>query len=139
MKAMINDVEMMWKFNLMDYSLLLCIQDNPDYLALEQKFTGHKLVAECREKFEKENNKQERRHKFLSKNGKFIYHLGIIDYLQDYSTSKQLENLWKQHILQHGNMISAVNPYDYALRFLKFMRDNVIIDQDDRSCRTHRH
>lgn len=33
MKAMKKDVEMLRKFNLMDYSLLLCIQENPDYHA----------------------------------------------------------------------------------------------------------
>jgi hypothetical protein len=31
MNAMISDVEMLRKFNLMDYSLLLCIQKNPDF------------------------------------------------------------------------------------------------------------
>jgi len=31
MTAMISDVGMLRKFNLMDYSLLLCIQKNPDY------------------------------------------------------------------------------------------------------------
>lgn len=140
--AMISDVEMLWKFNLMDYSLLLCIQDNPDYKTIETKYAeqakyrGNRkrvMLAELREKFEKDNNLQERRHKFLSKNGKFIYHVGIIDYLQDYSLGKQLENLWKQHIMMAGKMISAVNPYDYALRFLDFMRKNVIIDQEART------
>jgi hypothetical protein len=36
MRAMISDVEMLRKFNLMDYSLLLCIQENPDYDIVKQ-------------------------------------------------------------------------------------------------------
>ena len=35
------------------------------------------------------------RHKFLSKDGRYIYHIGIIDYLQDFNFDKKLENLLK--------------------------------------------
>lgn len=35
MKAMVSDVDMLCKFNLMDYSLLLCIQKNPDFEAID--------------------------------------------------------------------------------------------------------
>lgn len=59
--------------------------------------------------------------------GKHIYHVGIIDYLQDYSLTKKLENFTKRQF--YGNMISAVPPKDYALRFLRFMKSNVIINQ----------
>ena len=35
------------------------------------------------------------RHKFLSQCGRFIYHIGIIDYLQDFNFDKKLENFLK--------------------------------------------
>ena len=35
------------------------------------------------------------RHKFLSTCGRFIYHIGIIDYLQDFNFDKKLENFLK--------------------------------------------
>jgi len=40
-----------------------------------------------------------------------------------------MENLLKQRILSKGEGISAVHPKKYAARFLRFMRDNVIVDQ----------
>ena len=69
------------------------------------------------------------RHKFLSKCGRFIYHIGIIDYLQDFNMDKKLENFAKYTVLRHGSGISAVPPPAYAERFLRFMRDYVVIDQ----------
>lgn len=69
------------------------------------------------------------RHKFLSTCGRYIYHIGIIDYLQDYHFDKKLENFLKFTILRHGPGISAVPPPDYATRFLRFMRDHVVVDQ----------
>ena len=69
------------------------------------------------------------RHKFLSVCGRYIYHIGIIDYLQDFNLDKKMENLLKQRILGKGEGISAVHPKKYASRFVRFMRDHVIIDQ----------
>jgi len=68
------------------------------------------------------------RHKFLSRCGRYIYHVGIIDYLQDYNFDKKIENFLKYTLLRHGKGISAVPPPVYADRFLRFMRDHVIID-----------
>ena len=74
------------------------------------------------------------RHTFLSKNCKFIYHLGIIDYLQDYHMEKQAENFLKETILgrssEKDGEISAVHPSRYAPRFVRFMASNVIVDQN---------
>lgn len=68
------------------------------------------------------------RHRFISKCGKYIYHLGIIDYLQAYDTGKWAENFFKVWIKQaDGNLISAVHPDLYATRFYRFMRKEVII------------
>jgi len=57
----------------------------------------------------------------MSSNGKYIYHLGIIDYLQDYNLDKKGENFAKQHMLQKGKGISAVEPKRYVQRFYDFM------------------
>jgi hypothetical protein len=40
-----------------------------------------------------------------------------------------MENFLKYHILQDGDQISAMPPPFYADRFMRFMRDHVIVDQ----------
>jgi 1-phosphatidylinositol-4-phosphate 5-kinase len=76
----------------------------------------------AKEKFKKT------RHTFLSENGKYIYHIGIIDYLQSFTLGKTFENKFKTLMHKEGAEISAVEPKRYATRFLKFMRDKVIIN-----------
>jgi hypothetical protein len=80
-------------------------------------------LLQIRERFEGS------RHKFLSSDGRYIYHIGLIDYLQDFNLDKKMENLLKQRLLGKGEGISAVHPKKYAARFIRFMRDHVIIDQ----------
>ena len=71
---------------------------------------------------------------FLSKNGMFIYYLGLIDYLQDYHFDKKVENFLKEKLMLGGSSkkqrgeISAVPPYRYAPRFMQFITSRVIID-----------
>ena len=69
------------------------------------------------------------RHLFMSSCGKYLYHIGLIDYLQDFNVDKKFENFLKYHVKQDGDGISAMPPGFYAERFLRFMRDHVIIDQ----------
>lgn len=127
MNAMIGDVEILRKFNLMDYSLLLCIQENPDYGSIvNQSVSQVSIAKDLIKKFYADELSS--RHRFISRNGKFIYHIGIIDYLADYNNGKKVENFFKG-IFYDGKMISAVPAKDYGLRFLRFMRDHVIIDQ----------
>mmetsp|Transcript_64256 Transcript_64256/g.88880 ORF Transcript_64256/g.88880 Transcript_64256/m.88880 type:complete len:95 (+) Transcript_64256:48-332(+) len=76
-------------------------------------------------KFEDRKN----RHRFLSIDCKHIYHLGIIDYLQDFNVEKKFEYHAKTLINKKDAEISAVPPERYAKRFLSFMKDQVIIDQ----------
>ena len=71
------------------------------------------------------------RHSFISECGKFIYRIGIIDYLQDFSTHKYLEYVAKVYVLHQGRGISCVPPGEYAERYLRFMKAHVIIDQKD--------
>lgn len=63
-------------------------------------------------------------------NGRYIYHLAIIDYLQAYDWNKKSENLLKIWIYnQEEYKTSAVNPVLYMNRFFKFMKENVIVNQ----------
>jgi hypothetical protein len=45
----------------------------------------------------------------MSEGGKYIYHIGIIDYLQDFNLDKLAENHYKS-IIDDGSLISAVPP-----------------------------
>uniref|UniRef100_A0A7S3CLM6 PIPK domain-containing protein n=1 Tax=Strombidium rassoulzadegani TaxID=1082188 RepID=A0A7S3CLM6_9SPIT len=71
---------------------------------------------------------QGNRHAFMSTSGKFIYHIGVIDYLQDFNFSKLLENSYKS-LIDHPDMISAVPPKKYCTRFFDFMQSHVIVNQ----------
>ena len=65
----------------------------------------------------------------MSEDGKFIYHIGIIDYLQDYNMEKMGETQFKSMIAD-GNLISSVPPKQYCTRFFNFMQSQVIINQE---------
>mmetsp|Transcript_27989 Transcript_27989/g.37911 ORF Transcript_27989/g.37911 Transcript_27989/m.37911 type:complete len:106 (+) Transcript_27989:271-588(+) len=105
MKTLEKDVHMLKILNLMDYSLLLCIESNPDYVqALHDGIisarTQHQDDRSSDTKSRNSSRYQPRscstvtqdleflemkfvptRNTFLSADGKHIYHLGIIDYL----------------------------------------------------------
>ncbi len=81
--------------------------------------------------FESENSHA--RHKFISENGKYIYHVAIIDYLQAYDIEKKAENFLKIWLYQRdGKKISACHPTIYAGRFHDFMQNQVIVNQRNR-------
>ena len=86
MKAMDQDVELLRSHNLMDYSLLFAIEKNEDYMKFKgplSKTTGSTTSneGEISKEIHKNFSDKKSRHTFLSKSGKFIYHLAIIDYL----------------------------------------------------------
>lgn len=50
------------------------------------------------------------RHKYISVNGQFIYHVAIIDYLQEFNLEKKAENFIKVWLYNREEYrISAVN------------------------------
>ena len=60
---------------------------------------------------------------FVSEDRMMIYHIGIIDYLQEWNLIKKLERSVKVHIQRRaGKLISAVEPQFYRTRFLESMR-----------------
>ena len=73
------------------------------------------------------------RHKYISMDGRYIYHLAIIDYLQEFDLPKKAENFIKIWLYYREEYkISAVNPVMYMKRFFKFMKENVIINQKEK-------
>ena len=96
----------------------------------QSKFVILTLVDALVKEFEDEFGSY--RHKCISKNGRYIYHIAMIDYLQAYDIEKQAENFLKIWLYQRdGNLISAAHPNLYAHRFNKFMREQVVINQTD--------
>ena len=86
-------------------------------------------------KFEGENKGNQ--HRYISADGRYIYNLAIIDYLQAFDFEKQGENLIKVWLyMRDGALISACHPNPYARRFLHFMREWVIINQKSSAQRT---
>ena len=112
-----NDLFFFKNLNLMDYSLLFIIinfpnQNEPDYLQILNFLGDSKYVG----------------HVFKSKNMKYIYIVGIIDYLQEYNIKKIIENKYKK--LFYGDDIvnvSSVEPNFYAERFYNFMKNHLFI------------
>ena len=79
------------------------------------------LKSVNKELYDKLFNGRSSRHTFMSEGGKYIYHIGIIDYLQDFNTDKFLENQYKS-MVDDGSQISAVPPQEYCTRFFNFMQ-----------------
>ena len=114
---LINDIGFYKRLSLMDYSLLFIIIDfpnniDPDYNQImgfldDPKYKGHV---------------------YKSGNEKYIYIVGIIDYLQKYNFKKKMEHCIKGIVYgKEKNMVSAVEPEYYGKRFNDFMMKNVFI------------
>jgi hypothetical protein len=118
-----EDATILKMFNLMDYSILLCIEEN-----IQDK---HKTKEEIIVTFDNLKKEKGMRHQFISDCGKWIYHLSVIDYLQDYNCEKRGENFLKTNrtTAENAKLISAVHPDDYATRFIAFIKTSVIINQ----------
>ena len=65
-------------------------------------------------------------HRF--KHGHKVFHLSIIDYLQEWNFAKKSERIAKTLLLnKDGDKLSAIEPNRYATRFRHFMDANVFI------------
>lgn len=74
------DLELLEKFNLMDYSLLLCISENANFNS-KVPLVKSRLSVGVRKELENDFTRIKTRYTFLSKCCRYIYHMGIIDYL----------------------------------------------------------
>ena len=154
MEMIKRDVPILTSGNIMDYSLLLAIEENPHYRKhaettrrlsqlknLQPPSLGEKSKSALpgdKSNFEIELEKDDPRaefakdrHAYLSSNMQFIYHISIIDYLQDYNLDKKMENFVKTIWRGRGSEISAVPPQRYAKRYIEFM-DSVVVVADRR-------
>lgn len=85
-----KDSDYLCGLKMMDYSLLLSIEK----LDSEPKF-GTTLSQ----------------NQFISSDGKFLYHIGIIDYLQPWTFLKKIEAKYKRYVMKKdAKLISAIEP-----------------------------
>lgn len=102
-----DDAIFLKSVNVMDYSLLLVIEQITD-----------KVQAAYRlENLE--------RNEYKSNDNSMIYHFGIIDFLQKWTTQKKVENFGRS-IMIDETKISCVNPTLFEKRFLDFIRKEVL-------------
>lgn len=73
----------------------------------------------------------ENRNRAISIDGTEIYHFGIIDYLQEWNVSKKCEHCFKS-LNNDRDMISAVEPLAYMMRFQDYMSANVFVEDKTR-------
>lgn len=111
------DLAMLRDVNIMDYSLMLIVINFPsdkdsDYQSIINVFGEQRNLNKI----------------FKSRNEKYIYVLGLIDYLQKFNLSKFLENKYKS-ILYGKEMIniSAVDPILYGKRMHNFAIENIFV------------
>lgn len=97
----------------MDYSLLLVVIDRYN-IDIEQN--------EDLEKIYKDPSLI--RRIFTSQNNRYIYCIGIIDYLQKYNFKKKFEHKFKY--IFHKNNASAVDSKLYSLRMYKFLSTHLL-------------
>ena len=76
------------------------------------------------------------RNVFISEDRKLVYHIGIIDYLQEWNNTKRIEAFYKTYMLfRKGKLISAVPPNPFKKRFNKdiinsVLRSNIKVDEN---------
>lgn len=109
-EVLTKDLLMLQECDLMDYSLLIIVINN----SIEGKKDLERIYEET----------SLIRRIFRSSDNKYIYCIGIIDYLQKYNFKKKFEHKLKKII--HDNKASAVDSKLYAFRLKKFV-DNQIL------------
>ena len=115
-----TDLIKLRELEVMDYSLLLIIVNFPkknskDYDELLNLCGDPKFSSRI----------------YKSKSMKYVYILGIIDYLQKFNLAKFFENKYKT--LLYGNEIkyvSAVDPMIYSDRMLNFAKEFIFISSN---------
>ena len=93
-----QDTAFLRKFDIMDYSLFLVVEHRSDII----RHLTH--------------------NEFLSQDGSELYHISIIDFLQQWNLNKKCERLLKG-IKNYNKIdkISAIEPGIYRRRFIDFM------------------
>ena len=69
------------------------------------------------------------RHQLESEDGEYVYHIALIDYLQEWNFDKKMELFLKRTFKgRQADRISCVEPTAYCARFNNFVRDHVITE-----------
>lgn len=125
-----NDVKLLEKLNIMDYSFLLGIHQLSQGLQDEHKYGFSESVDE-----------HYKRNKIMDTNGGIralgsngelldkVYYIGIIDCLTNYSTKKRLETFFRS-LKYDKRTISAIPPSEYSSRFYKFIIEAIRTPDD---------
>ena len=107
-----DDLSFLREQRLMDYSLLVIIAEFPK--------KNDELYDEVISLF---GNPKFYKKIFKSRTSKYIYCLGLIDYLQEFNLTKFLENKYKKLLYwSEVKYISAVDPMNYAQRMKDFLK-----------------
>jgi len=96
LKVMEADIEFLRSFSIMDYSLLLAIEKNPNFRGTQKTVQTEDDDLDLDEVDNEEF--ADERHKYASEGGRYFYHLGVIDYLQEFNFEKKGENFLKMLI-----------------------------------------
>ena len=108
-----NDIRMLCKHGLMDYSFFLTVCRSVNEVDSDKVY----------DEDEDTNSTFVKVHK--SKDGKFVYYVGIIDYLTMFDRIKYFEGKIKMFGNKESNLVSSVEPAVYEGRFLRFVWKNV--------------
>jgi len=125
------DAAFLDKNQLMDYSLLLLIARNESWGSFFRekcRFGSKKTLATAKLRL---------KDGVVSRDGKTVYFLGIIDILQAYNITKKSERL--KNLVAHGrraNEASCINPSSYRQRFVDFLLEHVITCPTPRDSKT---
>lgn len=112
-----SDCGFLQELGIMDYSFLLGVRHFPERIAPEVlDHLAHNAVA--------------------SANMMTVYYLGFVDILQYYSLGWQMQHCLLASLLDKRR-ITALPPAEYALRFLNFIHEYLLRDQDSSNIRSY--
>lgn len=128
-----KDSEFMRNLGLMDYSLLLAVENIKDPKNVLKKIrsqdfsnSGSQLSPELSIIAEKAKS----RHHFNSTCGRYVYHIAVIDFLTRFNFHKRCESYYKTTIKNRKKyLVSCVEPNLYAKRFNSFIMKEVIVNE----------
>jgi hypothetical protein len=104
----------------MDYSMILFKVTKPKEYCPDYNICNHNDMLKCFE--DKATNEQKSMTGIESKkilDTQYYWHIGIIDYLQDYNINKKIERCYKRFKSPNSDP-SSLAPKPYAKRFKKF-------------------
>ena len=135
MASLRRDAAFLEHNGIIDYSVLLGIHDHDKDFNVKKNLHVFPSILQQSNSFQSEKEYeppyfQVYKGGFQSVNRKQTYLLGIIDFLTQYGAAKRLERFFKTVRYFNSGGISVMPARAYAKRFLEFMNDVVIVDED---------